>query len=139
MARSKRKDTKRREANRRLPIQSLFDFALRIPDKRVKLAYPGVPLHVKQSPGWEPSSRLKNTLKEQSRSTKVDQTPAPKHSKPSKPYTQPNWSSVDPKKIEQPTLCEERSTRKQVMFATNKAGKTGQKTPVWTEKSRKKC
>lgn len=62
----------------------------------------------------------------------------------SKKYTQPNWSSVDQKKIEQPRLepsvCEQRTVRREVLFATNKAGKTGQKTPVWTELSKKvKC
>lgn len=37
------------------------------------------------------------------------------------------------------TICEVRQERKEVMFATNKAGKVGQKSPVWTRLSRKVC
>jgi len=36
-------------------------------------------------------------------------------------------------------VCEERRVRKQVMFATGKSGQVGQKSPVWTRKSRLVC
>lgn len=35
--------------------------------------------------------------------------------------------------------CQKRSVRKEIMHALNKAGKGGQKSPIWTRLSRKKC
>lgn len=37
------------------------------------------------------------------------------------------------------TICEVRKDRKEVMFATNKAGKRGQKKPVWRPESKIIC
>lgn len=37
------------------------------------------------------------------------------------------------------TPCQKRYERKQIMFASRKAGKSGQKTPNWTALSRKRC
>lgn len=37
------------------------------------------------------------------------------------------------------SVCVGRSQRKEVMFATNKAGRVGQKSPVWTKKSKVRC
>lgn len=40
---------------------------------------------------------------------------------------------------EETPVCVERQVRKEVMFATGKAGRVGQKSPVWTRKSRVRC
>lgn len=37
------------------------------------------------------------------------------------------------------SICVQRSERKQVMFATNKAGRRGQRSPIWTKLSRVRC
>lgn len=37
------------------------------------------------------------------------------------------------------SVCVGRSQRKEIMFATNKAGRVGQKSPVWTKKSKVRC
>jgi len=37
------------------------------------------------------------------------------------------------------SVCVERKTRTEVMFATKKAGKKGQRSPVWTSKSKERC
>lgn len=37
------------------------------------------------------------------------------------------------------SVCERRSQRKEVLHAIKKTGKVGQKTPIWTKLSRKKC
>lgn len=37
------------------------------------------------------------------------------------------------------SVCDSRRVRSEVMFASGKAGKSGQKTPKWTSMSRKKC
>lgn len=37
------------------------------------------------------------------------------------------------------TVCEQRSVREQVLHALKKTGRSGQKTPVWTMLSKKRC
>lgn len=37
------------------------------------------------------------------------------------------------------TLCEARQERTEIIHALGHAGKSGQKTPIWTKKSRIKC
>jgi len=37
------------------------------------------------------------------------------------------------------TICESRQQRREVMFASGKGGKRGQKPPVWTQLSKKRC
>lgn len=35
--------------------------------------------------------------------------------------------------------CRKRAQRKQIMHATNRAGQSGQKSPIWTKESRLRC
>lgn len=51
-----------------------------------------------------------------------------------KPLRYPTISTTPEK-----TICESRSERKQVMFATGSAGRKGQRTPMWTQKSKVRC
>lgn len=37
------------------------------------------------------------------------------------------------------TVCESRKERKQVMFASGRAGRKGQRTPIWTKQSKLRC
>lgn len=39
----------------------------------------------------------------------------------------------------EPTLCERRQTREEVLHALNKTGRSGQKRPIWNLNSRKRC
>lgn len=144
MAKGRRNNSKRREARQQSAPSRFFDStkSLRsatgttINEMRRALQGPAF------QASYEPASRLSSYLKQ--RSTPVDQPSPRTQNQKSKKYTQPNWSEVSQKKIEQPdstqrTICEERRIRREVMFAINKAGQTGQKTPVWTVQSKKTC
>lgn len=135
---------RRREANRRLPTFGGSNFTLNTSRRLVNTQVMGWYSTPNQKTRWEPSSKLSTYLKNASRLRSVSQQVITPSTPKTKPYRQPNWSPVNQKKIEQPSavrksLCASRAERKQIMFATRKAGKAGQKTPVWTELSRKKC
>lgn len=142
MRRSRRNDSKRREANRSV-APSNFDFFNRLskrPDNRRST------FGSRRDPYQRVISALgprRGPLFGSSRSTKVDlSSPNVNSPQKSKKYSQPNWSSVDSKKSNSPTsssVCSRRQARKEVIFATGNAGRKGQKSPVWTEESKKRC
>lgn len=145
MARRSKNNSRRREARRQsAPSNSLTDFSRLLDSRRLDRSLtPGFAYGSATKTRWEPSSRLSSYFKKVAQTRPVvsnDPNVNPSTQKSQK-YTQPNWSSVDQKKIEQPRLepsvCEQRTVRREVLFATNKAGKTGQKTPIWTELSKK--
>lgn len=68
--------------------------------------------------------------------------PQPNVNKPQQPYRAPSlYTNVQRGGRDRnlKTVCEERSERREVMFATNKAGRSGQKTPRFTAKSKVRC
>lgn len=148
MARRSKNNSRRREARQpSAPFNSLTDLSRLLDSRRLdRTLTPRVPYGSVKKTSWEPSSRLSSYFKQvaQTRANLSHDPNVNPSTQKSKKYTQPNWSPVDQKKIEQPRLepsiCEQRQVRREVLFATNKAGKTGQKTPVWTELSKKvKC
>lgn len=147
MSKRSRKSRERREANRRLPLSGNSFSRSYSPNTQRTRPVTGVPTSWARSRSYEPSRRLQTDLKNRSRPREEQYSPGTKTQTPSKPYRQPNWAAVSPertgtvreKKIEQPTICERREARKQVLFATKKTGRSGQKTPVWTLESRLTC
>lgn len=146
MARNRKNNTRRREANRRLPPNnfSLDLLASLNAPRAFKNQTLASPTRAAKNTRWEPSSKLKTYLKNTSQLRSASQQVITPSTPKTKPYVQPNWSDVTKKKIEQPSavrksLCDQRAERKQILFAKGKAGQAGQKTPVWTELSRKKC
>lgn len=150
MGKRSRNNTRRREARHNLSAPSRYTRSILTPQNARRAFVSGflgdTPRNHTNS-RWEPSSRLSSYFKEVAKtrpalSQQVNRLPSTK----SKPYNRPNWSSVDQKKIEQPSravenrpLCALRAERREIMFATGNAGRTGQKTPVWTSLSKRKC
>lgn len=131
---------RRREANRRLPT---FGSVPSLSKSRRDL-YPHLASllsQATQSRVYEPSTKLSTYFKSVGATTVTGAASQTQKAQKSKAYKQPNWSAVSSKKIEQPEadICRSRRERREVMFATNRAGRAGQKSPVWTEQSRKKC
>ena len=147
MGKSRRSNTKRREA--RLTQSAPSYPSSTYPSTNARRAFRNpllgsTPRNQTQT-RWEPSTALSSYFKQVAKTPVAYSQPqkAPSTQKSQK-YSQPKWADVTQKKIEQPTavsksLCEQRSERKQIMFATGNAGKRGQKTPLWTELSRRKC
>lgn len=141
MSRRRRNNTERREATRRVPLRNTSD------SRRLNSSSGwGYPTRSPLKLSHEAPSRLKTSFKN-TRPYTVTSTPSTNTQTPSKPYRAPNWAPVTAdqnnrqkqKKIEQPTICQKRHERRQLMFATGNAGKIGQKKPVWTQQSKITC
>lgn len=100
-----------------------------IPNRRLRLSKPYKPTYYHEA--IKPPIRKARTLPALAvAKTRPKKKPQPKHLA-IKHLTQ------DP--ISKTLHCVKRAIRKEIMHANNKAGRSGQKRPKWTEDSRKRC
>lgn len=147
MSRSRRRNTNRREARRSLPIRNSLYREMksttaprRGPSLREILRSPDAPARLREAFGLT-RQRFEKTM----RSTTVSPSKTNKQTK-SVPYRAPNWKlvsatvdAVQKKSSKDHSLCKQRDERKEVLFASQKTGLKGQKSPVWTAESRISC
>lgn len=133
---SKNKGRRRYSSNRRLPTRST-SYTPRTYDPIQTLNYilgPGVVYS---------DDELVRTVRQASVLQKRQLAPRKSHFPKTygvrTPIQQQNVKAGTPAVRVPRAVCETRAIRSEVIHALNHAGKTGQKTPKWTKKSRIKC